>query len=379
MFWRLLRRSIAQARGRWAVALLALVAIAALCSSLGNVYLDVSRKLTREFRAYGANIVIAAPGGAGAQTLLQESTVAAIPEDGNRILARAPFLYVVARVDTSSVIVVGTWLDRMSGISPWWKISGTRIESGEDLGRCLIGEAVARRWNLVPQQAGRAPGQTIELRHRGRVARLTVAGVITAGGSEDSQIFVNLPVAQQLADLPGKIGLVQVSASGTPQQLEDLVADMRRRLPYAEVKPVRQVAVAEGQLLRRIQWMLAVTTLAILVVVTLCVAATMTGMAFERRYDIGVMKALGAGEGTVVRLFMVEAMGMALVGGLAGYGLGLVLAAWIGQQVFHTSLQARWVVFPLALGVSLLVAMIGTIFPVRLLERMHPAVILRGE
>lgn len=372
MFWRLLRRSIAQARGRWTVALLALIAIAALCSSLGTVYLDVSRKLTREFRAYGANIVIAAPGVAGGQNVLDQSALGAVPEDGNRVIARAPFLYVVARVERKSVIVAGTWLDRMSAISPWWKISGSRIESREDLRQCLIGEAVARQWNLVP-------GQAIELRHRGRTVRLTVAGVIAAGGSEDNQIFVNLPVAQELADLPGKIGLIQVSASGTPQQLEGLVADMRRRLPDADVKPVRQVAVAEGQLLHRIRWMLAATTLAILMVVTLCVAATMTGMAFERRYDIGVMKALGAGSGTVVRLFMVEAIGMALAGGLAGYGLGLVLAAWIGQQVFHTGFHARWIVFPFVLAVSLLVALVGTIFPVRLLQRMHPAAILRGE
>ena len=373
MFWRLLERSVAHGRGRWAVALLALLVIAALCSALGNVYLDVSRKLTREFRAYGANIVIAGTGVAGGQTLLEDSALAAVPEDGNRIIARAPFLYVVAGVGTARVIVAGTWLDRMSGLSPWWKVVPPGgIKSRDDLRQCLIGEAVAHQWNL-------APGQAIELRHRGRTARLTVAGIITAGGSEDSQIFVNLPVAQGLADLPGKIGLIQVSASGTPQQLEGLVAGLRHRLPDAEVKPVRQVAVAEGQLLHRIRWMLAATTLAILVVVTLCVAATMTGMAFERRYDIGVMKALGAGEGTVVRLFMVEAASMGLAGGLAGYGLGLVLAAWLGRQVFHTGFEARWIVFPFVLAVSLLVALVGTIFPVRLLQRMHPAAILRGE
>ncbi len=379
MFWRLLGRSITQARSRWAVALLALVAIAALCSSLGNVYLDVSRKLTREFRAYGANIIIAAPAVAGGGNLLDQAAVEAVPEDGNQIIAGAPFLYVVvrpegmgARAGTKSVIVAGTWLDRMSFLSPWWKIAGRKVESREDLSQCLIGEGVARQWDLTP-------GQTIELRYGGRTARLAVAGIITSGGSEDRQIFVNLPVAQRLADLPGKISLMQVSANGTPQQLEEFVANLRRRLPDAEVKPVRQVAVAEGQLLHRIRWMLATTTLAILLVVTLCVAATMTGMAYERRYDIGVMKALGASERTVVRLFVWEATGMALAAGLAGYALGLVLAAWVGRQVFHTGFEARWIVFPFVLAVSWLVALVGTIFPVRILQRMHPAAILRGE
>ncbi len=376
-----------QARGRWVVALLALTAIAALSSSLGNVYLDVSRKLTREFRAYGANIIVSAPAVAGGQNLLDESTLKTIPEDGIRIIARAPFLYVVGRAsprhasgsgrigapaETKNVMVAGTWLDRASDLFPWWKIAGSKVDSRDDLSQCLVGVSVARQWNLVP-------GQTIELREGERTARLMVAGIITSGGSEDSEVFVNLPVAQHLANLPGKISLIQVSASGTPRQVGESLGDLQRGLPNAEVKPVRQVAVAEGQLLHRIRWMLAATTLAILLVVTLCVAATMLGLAFERRYDIGVMKALGAGQGTVVRLFVLEATAMALAGGLVGYGLGLVLAAWIGHEVFRTSFAVRWIVFPFVLAVSLLVALVGTIFPVRILQRMQPATILRGE
>lgn len=372
MFWHLLRRSITQARGRWLVALLALTAIAALCSALGNVYLDISRKLTREFRAYGANIIVAAPAVAGSQHLLDQSTVEAVPEDRTRVLARAPFLHVVARLEKKSVMVAGTWLDRTSDLFPWWKIAGSKVDSRDDLGQCLIGVSVARQWSLLP-------GQAIELQEGGRAARLTVVGIITSGGSEDSQVFANLPVAQHLANLPGRISLIQVSASGTPEQMEKTVSELQARLTDAEVKPVRQVSVAEGQLLHRIRWMLAATTLAILLAVTLCVAATMLGLAFERRYDIGVMKALGAGQGTVARLFVLEATGMALAGGLVGYGLGLVLAAWIGHEVFRTTFAVRWIVFPFVLAVSLLVALVGTIFPVRILQRMQPATILRGE
>ena len=372
MFWRLLRRSISQARGRWLVALLALTAIAALCSALGNVYLDINRKLTREFRAYGANIIVAAGAAVGSQRLLEQSIVEAVPEDHTRVLARAPFLHVVARLEKKSVMVAGTWLDRTGDLFPWWKVAGTKVDSRDDLGQCLVGVSVARQWNL-------GPGQAIELQEGNRAARLMVAGVITSGGSEDSQVFVNLPVAQHLANLPGKITLVQVSASGSPQQMEITLGELQHRLPEAEVKPVRQVSVAEGQLLHRIRWMVAATTFAILLVVTLCVAATMLGLAFERRYDIGVMKALGAGQGTVVKLFVFEATGMALVGALLGYGLGLALAAWIGHEVFRTTFAVRWIVLPFVLAVSLLVALVGTIFPVRILQRMQPATILRGE
>ena len=58
MFWRILWKLFRASRGRLGVALLALGSGAAVCSALINLQLDAERKLTREFRALGANVIV---------------------------------------------------------------------------------------------------------------------------------------------------------------------------------------------------------------------------------------------------------------------------------------------------------------------------------
>ena len=64
MFWRLLFQLLRGSRGRFAVAIFAIVSGAAVISALLNLDLDVQNKLTQEFRTLGANIVISPAGGA---------------------------------------------------------------------------------------------------------------------------------------------------------------------------------------------------------------------------------------------------------------------------------------------------------------------------
>ena len=80
----------------------------------------------------------------------------------------------------------------MKKLEPPWKLEGEAIASRGDATQCYVGRDVAR-------QFGVAPGGQLELDYLGRSARLTIAGVVDAGGAEDSQVFVNLAVAQKLA------------------------------------------------------------------------------------------------------------------------------------------------------------------------------------
>ena len=71
----------------------------------------------------------------------------------------------------------------------------------------LVGRNVARELHL-------APGSEFALDYLGRTAKLTVAGIVDSGDAEDNQVFVNLAVAQQLSNLDGQIGLVQLNVGG---------------------------------------------------------------------------------------------------------------------------------------------------------------------
>ena len=382
MFWRILWKLFRASRGRLALALLALTSGATVCTALINLQFDAERKLTREFRALGANVVVSparVPGAAGNEPPLMDASVmeriSAMAVGNAQVVAAEPYLYVVAHSPLASgeqsLIVAGTWLDQAQKMVPWWKLEGQWVTTRSDLTRCLVGRTAAR-------QLGVAPGSPLELHSGDRAVPLTVAGVVTAGGTEDNQVFVNLPVAQQLADTADRIGLVQLSMSGSPDQIEGFVSRLAAALAGYEVRPVRQLAEAEGQLLGRIRGLILSTVLAILALTALCVLATMAALAMERRRDIGLMKALGGSMSRVTRLFLAEAGSLGVLGGIIGYGTGILLSQWIGRRVFGVTISPRAEVLPLTVALMVGVALAGAL-PLRLLGQVRPAEILRGE
>lgn len=380
MFGRLLLQLLRGSRGRLAVALIALVSGAAVISALLNLDLDIERKLTQEFRSLGANLVIA-PGhdvqaiesGAMSATLMDEDDVLEqvqrlhTPE----VVAAAPMLYVIAHVRDSAVVVAGTWLDQIPRLAPSWKLSGEEIRSRADSARCLVGRNVARQLRV-------APGSPLELNYLDRTAQVTVAGIVDSGGSEDNQVFINLQLAQDLAGLSQQIGLMQLSVLGSAKSIAAFAKNLSAALPGFEIRPIRQVTEAEGELLGRIRLLIVSMVILILALTVLCVLATMAALAMERRTDVGLMKALGGSIARIVGIFLAEVGVLGAFGGLLGCLAGIVLSNWMGRRVFGAAISLRWEVFPLTIAMMVGVALAGA-FPLRLLGKVKPAVILRGE
>jgi putative ABC transport system permease protein len=104
----------------------------------------------------------------------------------------------------------------------------------------------------------------------------------------------------------------------------------------------------------------------------------MAALAMERRRDVGLMKALGGSMSRVVRLFLAEAGSLGVLGGVIGYGIGILLSQWIGRRVFAVAISPRIEVLPLTVALMVGVALAGAL-PLRLLGRLRPAAILRGE
>lgn len=131
-------------------------------------------------------------------------------------------------------------------------------------------------------------------------------------------------------------------------------------------------------MLGRIRLLIFSMVLLILVLTALCVLATMAALALERREDVGLMKALGGSISRIVGLFLAEVGVLGAAGGFIGCVAGLVLSHWMGERVFGAVIAARWEVFPLTIGLMVIVALAGAL-PLRLLGKVKPAVILRGE
>jgi putative ABC transport system permease protein len=377
MFWRLLWKLLRGSAGRLVVAILALVSCAMVVSALLNLEFDIERKLTQEFRALGANLLISPrnaqiTGSSPAEVMSESEVSAAIQSlrDPN-VVAAAPFLYVVGSAQNTPVVIAGTHLEELPKLEPAWRVEGQWQPSGAQQNACLVGRHVAQQLKL-------AVGGSLKLTYLKKNVQLKADGIIDAGGAEDNQVFLKLAEVQDLAGLPGQISFAQLSVSGTTAAISHYAERLASTLPAYEVKPIRQITEAEGDLLGRIRLLIVSMIVLICVLTAFCVLGTMAALAMERRQDVGLMKALGGSIGHIVTLFMAEVGVLGAAGGFIGAILGLELSRWMGQRVFGQAITARWEIFPCTIILMVAIALAGAL-PLRLLGKVKPAIIFRGQ
>jgi putative ABC transport system permease protein len=362
MFLRMLFRAAVLRRGRATSALLAMTVAAAVATAMLNLYVEVQVKLRKEFRNYGANIVIVARDDQALPVNVLPTVNATL---GNRGLA-VPFAYVVARTpDGRSVVVSGTDFDQVRRLNSWWSVSQWPDAPNE----ALIGaKAVAI---INPQ------GQPFDLSFAGRTIQLTQTGTLQTGAGEDGRIYLSLHDFEAwTAVTPSTI---EVAASGSEEEVNAIAKQLEAAVPTANVRPVRQIMESEAQVLGTTRATLLAAAILIILTASVCVLATLMGWVFDRRSDFAIMKALGASEGLISGFFAGEAAALGVVGAVIGFGIGIGVAAWIGRANFNAPVMPRLSVFPVVLAGSVSVALIAALVPISLLRRVQPAMILKGE
>lgn len=359
MFLRMMLRSSLVDRSRTFAALLAVVVAAAVTTALLNLYVDVESKLHKEFRGFGANVVVSGdslPSDALAQV------EAALPPGG----IAAPFVYAVAKdAHGTPVVVAGADFARVQRLNRWWQVSQWPAQPGE----ALLGT------RAHAQLA--AGGKPFELDYGGRKLTVTPAGILRTGADEDSRVYLDLESFRAWAGLGPNT--IEVAVPGSAAEVERTVERLRAALPGARVEPVRQIVEAEANVLEKTRGALLGATTIVIVLATMCLLATLTASVLNRRKDFAVMKALGASQGTVSAFFLAETTALGVLGSVAGFALGVGLAMWIGQANFHAAVAPRWGVFPVVLGGTLLMAGAAALLPMTMLRRVQPASLLRGE
>lgn len=382
MFWRILRRLLTANPGRLFVMLLALGAGAAVTAALLNLQVDAKRRITTEFRAFGPNVLIVPKGSSGSSSgTLPDSIIHSVPVNvtSGRVTVKSAF-YLVANVSvpqsgkSASAVVSGSnpfaflrvsLPSAMSAAPP----SEPILSSSKPV--CVAGARFA-------QQMGVQQDTDLVLSSGDHSESCRVASFYQTGGPEDDWVEIDLRAAERVAGLPGRISLVELTVPGTPAEIQNYIADLQKQIPDAEVRPVRQFTEGEAKIYNRISGLLTATVGIVLLLTALCVMAAMTNVAIERRMDVGLMKAIGGATQRVVRLFLAEAALLGLAGGLIGAAAGILLSIGLGKAVFGVAARPRLIVYPVAVGLTMLVAILSA-FPLRRLASIRPASVFRGE
>jgi len=432
MFIRLLRESFIRNPRRKLLTCIALVLGMAVATSTFTVAVDVSDQLAREFRSFGANLMVAPRGdtlpveiGGVDYRPITEGAYLSVSELSrlktifwrHNILGFTPFLDVPVSVAVSSgkaagasfpVVLIGTWYRHSLALedgtnfstgafstNPWWRIRGQWF--AENSSQCVVGSALAEKYGIVVGDELNVSAQSF-----GTGKPLTVGGIVSTGESQDEAILCPLSVAQELSGKAGQFRNLFVSAltkpedafsrrdpnSMTPTEFDrwyctPYISSISRQIqevfPDTQVQPIRRIADTEGRVLTHISLLLWIVTIAALIAAALAVAATSATTAMERRSDVGLMKALGATNLLVGGLFISEQLLLAAIGGCAGFALGAGLARELGETVFGVPTSPRLIVLPIILATAALIVVIGSWIPLYRAAHVSPAPILRGE
>jgi putative ABC transport system permease protein len=419
MFGRLVYESFRRQKRRKLLAGVAITLGVGVATAMISVATDIGDKISRELRAYGANLVVTPQEDTldvqiGGVDLKPPSDGAYLNEADlpkikgmfwrNNIVGFAPMLPVSVRLtdaDATNLTLLGTYFskhlnfgkeDFVTGVRithPWWKVQGAwPDDSSSDV---LLGESLAAK-------LGHKPGDEIEI--AGQAHR--VAGILSTGGAEDNQIVAPLALAQQILGKPGAVRRLYVSALTKPEDalarrdpksmnpemfdrwycspyVASIAYQLQEAIPHSHAEQIRQIAQNEGTVLSRIKGLMLLVTLAALFASALAVSAAMATAIFERRTEVGLMKALGAGNVSVAALFFAEALLLALIGGVVGFAGGALLARQIGRSIFDSQIAIEPVLFPVILAIAVIVTFAGSAMAIRRAVKFDPVFALRGE
>jgi ABC-type lipoprotein release transport system permease subunit len=270
---------------------------------------------------------------------------------------------------------------------------------------------------------GRKPGQTVRVLNRD----FQVSRVLREQGSkEDITIAMHLADAQSLLNKPKRIN--QIMALGcrcSSSDLPNIRKQLAQVLPDAQITEFRSIAVARaeqrsavetkqreivgqmrenlaerenilsqrkqiladmeasrGRVQRIIETLAEVLTPLVVLASAIWIGLLALGNVRQRRSEIGVLRALGKGSGTIAALFIGKAVLLGLLGGAAGFLLGTLLAQWLGQRAFDVPadrLVAGADVLLCAVLGAPLVSVVASYLPMLVALGQDPAIALRAE
>ncbi len=362
MFLRVLLRAVLVRKSRALTALLALVVACAAATAMLNLYVDTGAKLEREFRAYGANLVVTARGSQSLATGALAEIDALLAGHGVAV----PFTYAIARTPSGApMVIAGTDMERVRRLNPWWSVSAWPSSPNT----ALVGTRALRL--LAPN------GAPFDLQFQNKTIRLTPSGALQTGADEDSRVYIPMRDFQQWTGLA--TSTIEIAVTGSTQQIESVREGLAAVLPRADVKPVRQIVEAEARTLAKTRATVLASAAVIILTSALCVLATLMAWVLEQQKNVAIMKALGARQSFIDGFVAAQAVLLGVIGGGVGYLIGIGIAAWIGRINFHAAVLPRLSLLPVVLAEGISVALTAAAVPLWLLRRVKPAVILRGE
>lgn len=315
-----------------------------------------------------------------------------------------------AKSANSVVPIVGTWFNRklalasgettvvgVRGMRSWWKMLEGRFPR-DFKHEAAVGTNLAKSHNLKV-------GQRIKLTRSGRQISLKIVGIYDSGDSDNNAIYADSSQAQRLSNKPNMVEAIEVKALTTPENdlarkaaknpaalsqeewetwyctayPSSITYQIEEVIPGAVAKQVRQVSAMQGSVLNKTRAVMVLMTALSLVAAAVAVANLMAAAISERSGELALLKALGARDGAVARLMLMETAVIACAGALIGMIAGFGVAQVIGFSVFGSAISLRPMVFVLVFVLLAITVLAAAGSSIRSILHVRPAEVLHGR
>ena len=206
----------------------------------------------------------------------------------------------------------------------------------------------------------------------------TVTGILTTGGEEEGYVFMSLTDMEALTG-EDRLDVAELSVSAEEEQLNAYAEAITASGEGVKARLVKRVTKSETAVLGKLQALVFLVTVVVLLLTMICVSTTMMAVVSERRREIGLRKALGASDSSIRVEFLGEGVFLGILGGVLGAILGFVFAQVVSVNVFNSSITFQPLLLPVTVLVSVAIAAVSCLMPIKRAVAIDPAIVLKGE
>ncbi len=216
-------------------------------------------------------------------------------------------------------------------------------------------------------------GSTVRVSGR----EIKILGILPQQGTiDDLRIYVHLRFLQKWLERPFSLSEIRILYTGN-RVLERMASEIEGILGNTRVLTHRRMAKKQIEIMDSIHRYALMLLLVILVLGGISIGNEMFHNAHERGREIGILIALGATTRTILSIFVMKAVIVALVGGLLGYGIGTLGAFLLAPKFLHINVYPSLSLIPLAVLMAVAISVLSSIAPSWRASKSDPGEILQ--